>query len=62
MAGLLLRGFKDYFNQKLYLIGRITQVLGPYKALGTHRVLGALRVVGPWARFSGMPKCKQNNL
>ena len=35
----------EYSNQTLYLIERITRVLGPNKALGLPRVLGPLKVL-----------------
>ena len=37
----------EYFNQTLYLIERITRVLGPHKTLGLPRVLGPLKVLSP---------------
>ena len=37
----------EYFNQTLYLIGRIIWILGPHRILGPSRVLGPHRFLGP---------------
>ena len=66
MPGLPLRfqikyRILEYFNQKLYLIGRIIQTLGPPrilglpKALGPHRVLCSLRFLD-LHRVLGLPR------
>ena len=44
-----------YFNQTLYLIGRIMRVLGPPRVLGPHSVLGRHRVLGP-PKVLGRPR------
>ena len=50
-----------YFNQTLYLIGRIMRVLGPHRVLDPPRILCPPRVLGPHSvlgrhRVLGPPK------
>ena len=48
MPGLPLTDFfTEYFNQTLYLVGGIIQVLGPHRVLHPYRVLGRHRVLAP---------------